>query len=59
MCGIVGVLVNDKGLESTAHDIMVQMLFANTLRGNHGTGIAKILKNGQVRGYKKALAAPD
>jgi len=57
MCGHVGVA----GVPIAAPHIKAfnELLFIDTFRGQHGTGIANVMPNGEVNLLKKPWAAPD
>lgn len=61
MCGLVGVVNREKViLESTKLDkIFNQLLYADALRGTHGTGILSVTDKKEVLTLKKALPASD
>jgi predicted glutamine amidotransferase len=56
MCGLVGV-IGDINFQDTK--VFNQLLFVDTLRGAHSTGVATNDIDNVVTTYKKALSAPD
>jgi len=61
MCGLVGI-INREQFKFTSDKLIKyfnQALFADTLRGKHGTGISAVSPIGDVKHYKKAMTAPD
>lgn len=61
MCGLVGIINRETILikKQKLSTYFKQALFADTLRGFHGTGITTITKAGVKHIIKKALPAPD
>ena len=56
MCGLVGV-IGDINFQDSK--VFQQLLFVDTLRGSHSTGVATNDTQNKVRTYKRALSAPD
>lgn len=56
MCGLVGV-IGDINFQDAK--VFQQLLFVDTLRGSHSTGVATNNVNNEVMVYKRALSAPD
>jgi len=61
LCGLLGVINREQYKLSSDKLIKYfnQALFADTLRGKHGTGLMAINVKGDVTTYKKAMSAPD
>lgn len=60
MCGIVGFVAADPTKHGRRRmSVLSQGLFVDSLRGMGGTGVACVMKNGDVSVYKRALAGPD
>lgn len=56
MCGLVGV-IGDINFQDAK--VFQQLLFVDTLRGSHSTGVATNDANNEVVTYKRAVSAPD
>ena len=56
MCGLVGV-IGDINFQDAK--VFQQLLFVDTLRGAHSTGVATNNTANEVTTYKKAVSAPD
>jgi len=56
MCGLVGV-IGDINFQDAK--VFQQLLFVDTLRGSHSTGVATNDVNNEITVYKRALSAPD
>tara|TARA_R100000365_G_C2748096_1_gene78857 strand:+ start:4479 stop:5684 length:1206 start_codon:yes stop_codon:yes gene_type:complete len=56
MCGLVGV-IGDINFQDAK--VFQQLLFVDTLRGSHSTGVATNNTDNEVQVYKRALSAPD
>ena len=61
MCGLVGIIDREKSVFTSAKMVKAfsQMLYADALRGRHGTGILSVNKIGDVFKFKRALDASD
>lgn len=61
MCGIVGAVDRSTSVlkSQDIFKFFEQALFADTVRGKHGTGIMAIDNAGNLEYYKRGLAAPD
>lgn len=57
MCGLVGVL--GKGIIKSDVKIFQQLLYVDSLRGHHSTGIAWVDYRGKPDHFKKAVDGPD
>ena len=59
MCGIIGfVRPRSSQTDTKSYNVLAQGLFADTLRGSCGTGVAVINKEG-AQVFKRSLSAPD
>lgn len=58
MCGIVGVITK-RGITHFHEKFLAQALYVDALRGFHSTGVAAVLKSGNVDVVKKAMNAYD
>ena len=56
MCGLVGVIGNINFQDAK---VFQQLLFVDTLRGSHSTGVATNNAQNEVEVYKRALSGPD
>jgi len=56
MCGLVGVIGNINFQDAK---VFQQLLFVDTLRGSHSTGVATNNAQNEVEVYKRAVSAPD
>lgn len=61
MCGLVGVVNREEALVNSVKldKIFNQLLYADALRGTHGTGILTVTNKKEVYTLKKALPAAD
>lgn len=58
MCGILGVITKG-GITHDLEKYLIQGLYADGLRGFHSTGVAAVLRSGEVQVVKKAMNAYD
>lgn len=58
MCGIVGVINNSKKHEWGARAAFIQALYAGAVRGQHSTGVFKVINN-KIAWEKAAMASSD